>query len=99
MTRINRVSTAMTGDDGCHHPSVKSSVFSCAFLPYKQAAAAALPKMVIKMIDILTLNISVVARALDFVWVSYRGPHMLIESLLENSHPKSSRIARLGNNH
>ena len=36
-------------------------------------------------------------RALDFVWMSYRGAHMLTDSLPEGSHPKSSHIVRLSN--
>ena len=57
----------------------------------------AVPKVVIKSIDIMTLNILLVARVMEFIWVSYRGPHMLTDSLLEDSHSKSSHIARFGN--
>ena len=37
-------------------------------------------------------------RALYFVWMSYRGTHMLTASLPEDSHSKSSNTVRLGNN-
>ena len=36
-----------------------------------------------------------VARAQVFVWMSYRGAHMLTGSVPEASYPKSSHIARL----
>ena len=54
--------------------------------------------MVIKLIDIMTLNAAMVTRALDFVWMSYRGPHMLFGSLSEYSHRMSCHTAKLGNN-
>ena len=34
----------------------------------------------------------------NFVWMPYRGAHMLTGSVSENSHPKHSHIMRLGNN-
>ena len=46
-----------------------------------------MPKVVIKSIDIMTLNIVVVAKALNFVWMSYKGANMLTGSLPEDSHP------------
>ena len=46
----------------------------------------------------MTENIAVVTRAPDFVWMSYRGARMFTGSLPEDSHPKSSHIAVLGNN-
>ena len=39
-----------------------------------------------------------VIKARDFLWMSYRSPHMLTGSLPEDSHPKSSHTARLDNN-
>ena len=56
------------------------------------------PKVVIKWIDIMTSNNAMLIRALDFIWMFYRGPHMVLGSLPEESHPKSSHVARLGNN-
>ena len=56
----------------------------------------AVPKVVIKSIDVMTLKISLVTRVMEFIWMSYRGPDMLTDSLLEDSHPKSSHIARFG---
>ena len=35
-----------------------------------------------KTIDIMTLNTAVVEMTLDFVWMSYRGTHILTGSLL-----------------
>ena len=46
----------------------------------------------------MTLNIAIVARALDFIWMSYRGPHMFTGSLKEDSHQKFSHLTILGNN-
>ena len=46
----------------------------------------------------MTLNIVVVARALGYAWMSYRGPHMLNDSLPEDSHQKCSHIALLDKN-
>ena len=57
----------------------------------------AVPKVVIKLIDIMTLNISLVTRVMELIWMSYRGAHMLTDSLLEDSYLKSSHIARFGN--
>ena len=56
------------------------------------------PKVVIKWIHIMTSNNAMLIRALDFIWMFYRGPHMVLDSLPEESHPKSSHVARLGNN-
>ena len=55
------------------------------------------PKVVIKSIDIMTLNIVLETRVMEFIWMFYRGPHMLTDSLLEDSYPKSSHIVRFGN--
>ena len=57
-----------------------------------------LPKAVIDSIDIMTLSIVVVTNALHFLWMSYRGAHMLTGSLLEDSYPKYSHTVRPGNN-
>ena len=46
----------------------------------------------------MTSNNAMLIRALDFIWMFYRGPHMVLGSLREESHPKSSHVARLGNN-
>ena len=35
---------------------------------------------------------------MDIIWMSYRDPHMLTGSLPEDSHSKSSPVARFGNN-
>ena len=51
-----------------------------------------------KLIDVMTLNVAVMAWSLDFVWMSYRGTYMLTGSLPEDNHPKSAHIVRLGNN-
>ena len=51
-----------------------------------------------KSINVMTLNIAVVKKALDYVWMSYGGAHTLTGSLPENSHPKYSHIVRLDNN-
>ena len=48
----------------------------------------------IKPIDVMTLNIVVVTRAVDFVWMSFRVSHMLAGSLPEDSHVKYSHIVR-----
>ena len=48
------------------------------------------PKVVIISIDIMMGNTVVVARALAFVLMLYRGAHMFTGSLTEDSHPKSS---------
>ena len=77
------------------HPPVKRFSFSPAFLPYKQATD---PISGIKSIDIMALNITMVTRPLYFVWMSYRGTHMLTGSLPEDGHSKSFNTARLGNN-
>ena len=45
-----------------------------------------------KSIDIMTLNIAVVTKALEFAWMPCRGAHMFAGSLPENSHPKYSHI-------
>ena len=55
-------------------------------------------KVIIKSIDVMTLNVFMLTRVLDFLWMSYRGAHKLDGSLPEDSHPKSSLIVRLGNN-
>ena len=52
----------------------------------------------IKLIDIMTLNIVVVRKAIDNVWLPHRGAHMLTGSLPEKSKTKYSHIVRLGNN-
>ena len=39
-----------------------------------------------------------VTRAMDIIWMPYRGPHMLTGSLPEDSHSKSSHVARFRNN-
>ena len=52
----------------------------------------------IKSIDIMTLNIIVVRKAIDIVWLPYTGAHMLTGSLPEKSKTKYSHIVRLGNN-
>ena len=57
----------------------------------------AFPKVVIKPIDIIVLNIAMVTRALEFECTSCRDLHMLTGSLPEESYPKTSHIVRLGN--
>ena len=57
----------------------------------------AVSKVVIKSINIMTFNISLVKKVMEFLWMPYRGPHMLTDSLLEDSHSKSSHIARFSN--
>ena len=56
------------------------------------------PKVLIKSIDVMTVNVFMLTRVLGFLWMSYRGAHKLDGSLPEDSHPKSSLIVRLGNN-
>ena len=82
-------------------PPVKKFAFSPTFLPYKLATAKynkQVSGVAIKTIDIMVVNIAMVIRILDFVWTSYIGLHILTGSLPENSYPKFSNIARLGNN-
>ena len=45
----------------------------------------------------MTLNIAMVTEALDHIWMSYRGPHMLTGLPADDSHPKFSHTMRLGN--
>ena len=42
----------------------------------------------------MTENIAVMTSVLNFLWMSYRVPHMLIGSLPEDRHPKSSHMTR-----
>ena len=56
------------------------------------------PNVVIKSIEVMTLNIFMVGRTLEVLWMFYRGAHKLAGSLPEDSHRKSSPVARLGNN-
>ena len=51
-----------------------------------------------KLIDIITLNIVMLTRTMDLVWMSHRGSHMFLGPLPEHSLPKFSHIARLSNN-
>ena len=57
-----------------------------------------LPKVVIESIYIMTPGIVVLTKALDFLWISYRGACMLTSSQPEDSHSKYSGLARLGYN-
>ena len=45
----------------------------------------------------MILKIYMVTRVMDFIWMSYSGPHMLTGLLPEDSNLKSSNIARFGN--
>ena len=49
---------------------------------------ATLPKIVIKTIDTITLNIVVVTKALNFLWMSYKGAHWFT-TRRQTSHIKS----------
>ena len=85
-----------TGSEILHLPA-KKFAFSPTFLPYKLAKTKYnkhVSGIVIKSIDVMTVNIVMITRILDFVWTSYVGLHMLTRSQPENSYPKFSHIVR-----
>ena len=80
------------------HPKVTSACQKIFLFTRISTLQATDPISGIKSIDIMALNITMVTRPLYFVWMSYRGTHMLTGSLPEDGHSKSFNTARLGNN-
>lgn len=61
-----------------YHPHVKTGVFSTLQTGSSKIEQRTLPKVVIKSIDIITLNVAMMTRSLVFVWMSCSGLHMFM---------------------
>ena len=77
------VTRILTSSPACQNSCLSTRIFTLK--AGSKIQQSLLRKIVIKSIDMMTLNFVMVARTLDFVWMSHRVTHKLTDSLPEET--------------